>query len=245
MMPSITIIVPAYKKANILESFISEVKGALEKIGLKDYEIFIITNPDMGGINDETPTVARALMSRDAKIRSIHNQEYVNVGFKYRQGVDMATKEYITCIFCDSELSEKNVMSVLSHTGEAEVILAYTANMESRHWFRVILSKTFTRLCNLLYGLHVTYYNGASIYPRVLLQSLNLEDNSFAYNVEAFVSSIKSHPGLVYKEVPIILNQGKTSGAAFKKDNVIGIGKTLLRLFWKVRFRPSQLAKKI
>ena len=244
-MPSITVIVPAYKKAKVLESFVSIVTGALEKLRLSDYEMFIITNPDENGIDDETPAIAKALESKNTKIKAVHNRDYVNVGFKYRQGVDMATKEYVTCIFCDSEFSEENVVSVLSHIGETEVILSYTANMESRHWFRVILSKIFTALCNCLYGLHVAYYNGASIYPRTLLQSLNLKNDSFAYNVEAFVSAIKSHPELTYKEVPIILNQGKTSGAAFKLDNVIGVGETLLRLFWRVWFQRSRLLKRV
>lgn len=245
MMPSITVIVPAYKKAKILESFTLVVTGALDKLGFDDYEIFIITNPDENGIDDETHAVAKALELKNTRIKTVRNSNYVNVGFKYRQGVDMATKKYVTCIFCDSEISEGTVVAVLSHVGEADVILSYTANMKSRHWFRVILSKTFTALCNCLYGLHVTYYNGASIYPRVLLQSLDLKNDSFAYNVEVFVSAIKSRSELTYKEVPIILNQGKTSGAAFKLDNVIGIGKTLLRLFWRVWFRPSHLVKKV
>lgn len=244
MMPSITVIVPAYKKAKILESFVSIVVSALGKLGFKDYEIFIITNPDENGIDDETPAIAKVLELKNSNIKAVHNQNYVNVGFKYRQGVELATKEYVTCFFCDSEVSERTVMAVLSHIGEAEVILSYTANMESRTLFRRILSRIFTGLCNLLYGLGVTYYNGTSIYTRVLLQSLDLKNDSFAYNVEAFVSAIKSHPELTCKEVPVILNQGKTSGAAFKLNNVIGIGKTLLRLFWRVWFRPGHLVKR-
>ena len=243
-MPSITVIVPAYKKADILGSFVSIVTGALEKLRFEEYEIFIITNPDENGVDDETPMVAKSLESKNSKIKAIHNQDYVNVGFKYRQGVNMATKEYVTCIFCASEINERSVLAVLSHTGEADVILSYTANMESRSLFRRMLSRTFTGLCNLLYGLRATYYNGASIYPRALLQSLDLKNDSFAYNVEAFVSAIKSYPKLTYKEVPVIFDQGKTSGAAFKLSNVIGIGKTLLRLFWRVWFRPSSLIKK-
>ena len=244
-MPSITVIVPAYKKAKILESFTSIVVDVLNKLRLEEYEIFIITNPDENGIDDETPAVARVLESSNSRIKSIHNPNYVNVGFKYRQGINLATKEYITCIFCDNEVSEKTVTAVLSHVGEADVVLSYTANMESRTLFRRILSRTFTNLCNFLYGLHVTYYNGTSIYPRKLLQSLDLRNDSFAYNVEAFVSAFKSHPKMTYKEVPVILNQGKTSGAAFKLSNVIGIGKTLLRLFWRVWFRRSQLIKRV
>ena len=243
MMPSITVIVPAYKKAKILKSFVAIVTGALEKLGFKDYEMFIITNADENGIDDETSAVARNLESNDIRIRAIHNPDYVNVGFKYRQGVDLAIKEYVTCIFCDSEVSEMTVTAVLAHIGEADVVLSYTANMESRTLFRRILSQIFTGLCNLIYGLHMTYYNGTSIYPRALLQSLDLNNDSFAYNVEAFVSAIKSHSKLTYKEVPVILNQGKTSGAAFKLNNVVGIGKTLLRLFWRVWFKRSHLIK--
>lgn len=244
IMPSITVIVPAYKKAKILESFVSIVVGALEKLNFNDYEIFIITNPNENGVDDETPAVARALASNSNRIKTIHNRNYVNVGFKYRQGVKLATKEYVTCIFCDSEVSERTVMAVLSHIGEADVILSYTANMESRTLFRRILSRTFTRLCNFIYHLQVTYYNGTSIYPRALLQSLDLKNDSFAYNVEAFVSAQKFNSKLTYKEVPVILNQGKTSGAAFKINNVIGIGKTLLRLFWRVWFQRRHLIKR-
>lgn len=244
LISSLTVIVPAYKKAKILDSFVSIIIGALVKLGFQDYEMFIITNPDEDGVDDETPTMARTLEAHNQRIKAVHNRAYVNVGYKYRQGVELATKEYVTCVFCDSEVSEKTVTAVLSHIGEADVILSYTANMESRTLFRRILSRTFTRLCNILYNLHVTYYNGTSIYPRALLQSLDLKNDSFAYNVEVFVSAKKSHPELTYKEVPVILNQGKTSGAAFKINNVIGIGKTLLRLFWRVWFRRGYLVKR-
>lgn len=243
MMPSIAVIIPAYKKVEILRSFTSIVINVLTKLGFEDYEILIITNPNEAGINDETPAIAKSLETEYPRIKAIHNDNYVNVGFKYRQGINLAIKEYITLIFCDREVSEKTVADVLSHIGEADIILSYTGNMESRTLFRRKLSRAFTNLCNILFGLHTTYYNGTSVYKRELLQSLDLKNDSFAYNVEAFVSAIKSHPNLSYKEVPVILNQGTTSGAIFKLSNITGIGKTLLRLFWRVRFRPEHLIK--
>jgi hypothetical protein len=243
-MPSITVIVPAYKKAKILEAFVLTVIRSLEKLHFEDYEILIITNPSENGIDDETSSVAKALETSHPCVKSIHLTHYANVGFKFRQGVRLATKDIVSCIFCATEITQDTMTAVLSHVGEAEVVLSYTANMESRAPSRVFLSRTFTRICNLLFGLHLVYYNGIPVYPRVLLQSLNLTNDSFAYNVEAFVSAIKTHPGLTYVEVPIILNPEKATGAAFKMSNIIGIGKTTLVLFWRVWFRPSLLLKK-
>ena len=240
-MPSLTIIVPAYRKAEILESFTEIVIGTLKRLGFNDLEILIITNTDKTGVCDATPAVAKALENKYFNIKAIHNTEYVNLGFKYRQGIDLATKKYVTCILCDDEINEGVVTTIFSHIGEADVILSYTANMEWRTLFRRMLSRIFTRLCNFLFGLRVIYYNGTSIYKRELLRSLDLRNNGLAYNVEAFVSAIKSHPQLTYKEVPVILNQGKTSGAAFKLNNVIGIGKTLLILFHELFLGSSRL----
>ncbi|MBI2670067.1 MAG: glycosyltransferase [Candidatus Yanofskybacteria bacterium] len=242
-MPSLTVIVPAYKKAGILEPFTEIVIGVLNKLGFEDLEILIITNTDKTGVCDATPAVAKALAVRYSNIKDIHNARYVNLGFKYRQGVDLATKEYITCILCDDEINEGVVTSIFSHIGEADVILSYTANMEWRTLFRRILSRIFTRLCNFLFGLKVIYYNGTSIYKRELLRSLDLRNNGLAYNVEAFVSAVKSHPDLTYKEIPVILSRGKPSGFVLKPHNFIEVGKTLLRLFWLVRFQPKRLVK--
>src|SRR5438105_14337 len=192
-MPSISIIVPAYKKSKILRSFISIIIEGLTVLDFNDFEIFIITNPDENGDNDQTPIIARDLESENSKIQSIHNNNYVNVGFKYRQGINLAKKDYITCIFCDEEVNVKTVTDVLSHISEADIILSYTANMESRSLFRRLLSRTFTNLCNIIFNLNVKYYNGTSIYPRTLIQSIDLKNDSFAYNVEAFVLTIKSY----------------------------------------------------
>jgi glycosyltransferase involved in cell wall biosynthesis len=232
-MPSLTVIMPAYCEAKNLRAAYENTTRALRRAGISDYEIVIITNTRRDGSHDGTPNIADEIVEENPRGRHIHNPAYVNLGFKFRQGVKAATKDYVTWVPGDNETVEDSIASIFGHLGEADMVISYTANKWVRRWQRRFVSRCFTILCNILFGLNLRYYNGICIYPRRILQAVPMACDNFAYMAEIIIYLVKS--GVRYIEVPMEIKP-TTASAAFKIRSVFEVLGTLASLFWKIHF---------
>ena len=235
---SLTIIMPAYKEAGNIKTACESATRAVAEAGIVDYEILIISNLDQRGDHDGTPDIAAQIAKSDPRVRSIHNQAYVGLGYKYRQGVSEATKDYVMLVPGDGEFEEGSLAGIMAHIGEAEIIVPYHANPGVRGFKRRFVSRGFTVLCNLLFGLNLKYYNGLCIHPRRYLQKVPMASDNFAYMAEVLVYLVKS--GVSYLEVPWEIKPSVAS-TAFRLKSVIEASGTLLSLFWKIHFQRERI----
>jgi len=231
--PSLTVIMPAYCEARNLRAAYESATRALKRAEILDYEIIVITNTRRDGTHDGTPDIADQLAAQDPRVRHIHNDAYVGLGFKYRQGANAARKNYVMMIPGDNETAEDSIAGIVSRLGEADMVISYTANQQVRTWKRRFASRGFTLLCNTLFGLNMKYYNGACIHPAKLLRAVPMSSDNFAYMAEIIIYSVKS--GVNYIEVPIEIKP-TTASAAFKFRSVVEALGTLASLFWKIHF---------
>lgn len=239
MKPSLSIIMPAYCEAKNLRAAYESTTRAIKMAGVSDYEIIIITNTRRDSTHDGTPDIADEIERNDSRVRHFHNGAYVNLGFKYRQGVKAARKDYVIMIPGDNETVEDSITNIASHLGEADMVITYTANKQVRTWKRRFVSRCFTLLCNVLFGLNLKYYNGICIYPRKILQAVPMSSDNFAYMAEVIIYLAKS--GVNYIEVPMEIKP-TTASAAFKFRSVVEALGTLASLFWKIHFLRKRVA---
>ena len=238
MKPSLTVIMPAYNEVNNLRLAFEGTVRALFDAAISDFEILIITNTRQDGSHDGTPDIADELAKKDPRVIHIHNPAYVNLGFKFRQGAKAATKDYVTWVPGDNETVESSVAEIMKHLDEALMIISYTANRGVRKWKRRFVSRCFTILCNILFGLRLKYYNGICIYPRELLQSVPMACDNFAYMAEIIIYLVKS--GVKYIEVPMEIKP-TTASAAFKVRSIFEALGTLLSLFWRINIKRERI----
>lgn len=240
-MKSLTIIMPAYMEAKNLKNAFESAIRAVQKSGILDYELIIVTNLRRDGSHDGTPNIATELARNNKNVRHIHNPSYVNLGFKYWQGVENASKDYVVMIPGDNETVEDSVAGILKNLDkvENEVIVSYTANKEVRAWKRRFVSKGFTTLCNLLFGLRLKYFNGICIHPSKVLKRIPLKSDNFAYMAATLIYLVKS--GVKYKEVPMEIKSITNASAAFKFRSVIECLKTLGLLFWQIQIKRQRI----
>lgn len=233
MDKSLTIIMPVYMEAENIRDSVANTKIALAEAKIGGYEILIIDCKRQDGTDDGTPAIADELARQDSRIRVFHNS-YINLGEKYWIGVDNARYPYVTLVPGDNEIPPKSIQEPMMHIGEADIITTYPANMKVRPLMRRVVSYTFTGIVNLISGLNLKYYNGSCIHKTELVRTIKLRNHSFAYMAEILIQLLKQ--GHSYKEVPTTLQpRGGGKPAAFKKDNVISVGKTLVSLFFKYR----------
>jgi hypothetical protein len=105
-----------------------------------------------------------------------------------------------------------------------------------RNLKRRAISRTFTRLMNLLFGIRMRYYTGPCIYRSDVAKRIRMRAQGSFFVAELLVRLIKS--GQRYVEVglqPIPRSAGSTK--TFRMRNVIDVFGSMMRLFWELRIR--------
>lgn len=229
-------------EAENIKDSVATALSALNKMSITDYEILVIDCLRPDGTDDGTPAIAAQLARENPKIRHIHNNFYVNLGFKYRQGIKEARGEYYMLIPGDNETEERAIINVLEKMGQADIIIPYTENPEVRPWKRRITAKVFAWICNLISGLNLKHYTGICLHRTGVLRKLPLKLDNLVYSPDIIIRSLKSGLAKSYIEVPMPLRaQPGRKTNSFGGDNITSAGLSLLKLFWDIRIRKKFL----
>lgn len=238
IMTKLSIIVPAYNEERGLASAVNSLFSLLENNGMsKDSEILIFNDCSL----DKTGEIADELAQRINIVKVFHNKKNMGLGFNFREGARQSKGEYVTWFPGDNENLPQSFIDTISRIGEADIIIPYTDNMEVRPFSRRLVSKIYTDMNNLFFGLHLKYYNGLSVYKRDLLLSvLPKIGDSFAFSAQVLIMLLKS--GTSFVEVPIKI-QSKPGGksSAFRIRNIVGVIKAILSLFWRINIKKERV----
>lgn len=238
MKPSLTVILLAYNEAQSIRSAYETAVRALRQAGILDYEILIITNSAPDGTHDGTPDIAVQIAKEDPSVRCFHYNNYAGLGFKYRKGIELSQKEYITWIPGDDDTVESSFINNLKHLGEVPAVITYTINTKARPFYIRFVSRCFVLLCNILFGLRMKYYNGFTIYSKELLREVPMTVDNPAFMAEIIIYLIKS--GVKYIELS---QEIKKSGAGktFCLKSVLEVSGSLALLFWRINIRRERI----
>lgn len=230
MIKSVSVIIPAYNEEKKLAPTVNFVLEALDRHNIVDFEIIIFDDAS----TDKTGKVANELANKYPKIKVIHNPKNMNLGFNISRGFQLATKEYAGFIPGDDETAPETLDYIFGALGEADMVVPYIQNPETRPWARRALSKTYVVIINIAFGLRMRYYNGLCYFKTAMVKQVPVSTFGFAYMTEILVKLIKS--GATFVEVPLV-NKPRERGAskAFRLKNVISVFKTFLLLFWEVQ----------
>lgn len=230
-MHSISVIVPALNEENNIEPTVRTVEGTVRKY-FSDWEILIFND----GSRDRTGELAESLAKENPKLKVFHHDSPKNLGGCYKRGVQLASKEYVIMVPGDNEIGADVMQKIFELTGSADIIIPYTANLEVRPLGRIIISRAYVHLMNLISGFRLCYYNGAVLHKTELVKSCNIQTDSFAYQAEALVKLLRK--GYSYKEIGIQItyrSQGKSKALSFK--NIWTVLKSMWQIFCETRIK--------
>lgn len=239
MRPSLTVIMPAYEEAASLERAYRSVLGALSRVGILDYEILIMTLLTPQGTHDGTPDIACRIAEKDSRVKNVHSNFFTSLGYKYREGVEAASKEYVMMVPAHDLTVADSLSEIMDRIGQSDSIITYTINPGTRPLKARIVSKCFVVLCNILFGLNLRYYNGITVHRRELLKKVPMTANNHAYMAEIIIFLVKS--GAKYIQMPQVLKPTTRAGKAFNLASAVDALRTLTSLFWKIHFRKMRV----
>lgn len=237
--PTISIIIPAYNEEGNITGTVNEVLTAFgDRFG--GYEILIVND----GSKDRTGQVADALAATNPNIKVLHNSPNMGFGYSYRRGVQAATCDYVGFFPGDDCLPAECIAAVFDQVGRADIISHYTSNMEVRLPARRVISHTYTGMINMLFGLHLRYFNGPTVHRRETIQSVKISTYGFAFLSEIMVRLIRS--GHSYRQIGTPIRERKRgSSKAFKVKNVVTVVKTVCTLYWDVNIRNRKQYRQV
>jgi glycosyltransferase involved in cell wall biosynthesis len=153
---------------------------------------------------DRSVSLVRQYMDEhpDYPLILVAREENQGLSQNFIEAAFLGRGRYYRIINGDNVESSSQITSILSHIGEADMLLPYHAQIQGRTLFRRWLSRTFTLIVNLLSGYRIKYYNGCSVHLRynVLRWHVNCSGFDFQANLICRLLGM----GRTYIEIPVI-----------------------------------------
>jgi len=153
MKPSLTLLILAYNEEKNLENTV-HICDDISKELFDDYELLIAND----GSTDKTPEIAERLAKKNPHVKVFHNRKNMGIGYSYQKGIQIAKKKYLMWVAGDNEFTSDAIKNVISHAGEADIVVSRNVNQNVRPLYRRIISRTFANTVNLLFNLNLRYY---------------------------------------------------------------------------------------
>jgi glycosyltransferase involved in cell wall biosynthesis len=242
-LATFSFVIPCFNEEDNVAATVHSVREAMG--GRDDYEIVLVNDTS----TDHTLERMQALAAADSHIRVLDNPVNLGFGGSYKRGARDATATYVMMLPGDDGFPGPSIAEIISHAGEADIIIPIVTNPGARSRFRAFASKGFTTLLNWVFWLNVGYYNGAVLQRNDLLRAIEIKTNSFAYQAEAVVKLIAR--GATYTHCYVRIQDraaGRSSALGLK--NQVAVWKTILHLlgdvglFRRIPLAPTRLLRR-
>src|SRR6266508_3275942 len=226
---SISVFIPALNEEKNLAPTVDRLIEALT-VTVEDYEIIIIDD----GSNDGTGAVADRLAAENSAIRALHNPDNRGLGYCFTQGYREASKNFFVYIPGDNTWPYRSFVELFGNLGRADIITSYAINPDVRPFGRRVVSRLYTKVLNLLFGRHLQYFNGLTIYPVEFLRRNPATTFGFGFQAEVLLKALNL--GLSYIEVGLPIDARTAGGSkAVTPTNIVSVLSTVVRVFSDLR----------
>jgi NAD(P)-dependent dehydrogenase (short-subunit alcohol dehydrogenase family) len=233
---SVSIFIPALNEEENLKPTVARLIEALT-VTVEDYEIIVIDDAS----SDRTGAVANSLAMENSAIRVLHNSHNMGLGYCFAQGYREARKDFFVYIPGDNTWPYRSFVELFGNLGRADVVTSYAINPDVRPFGRRVVSRLYTRVLNLLFGRHLQYFNGLTIYPVDFLRRNPATTFGFGFQAEVLLKALNL--GLSYIEVGLPIDERAAGRSkAVNLTNIVSVLATLIRVFIDLRImRHRQL----
>jgi glycosyltransferase involved in cell wall biosynthesis len=224
----ITLMVPCYNEEENVAVALEDIRNALLRLNIR-YEVIVIDDCS----SDRTSDKVREYQALHPEMPIYLHRNESNRGLaqNFVDGAFMARGWYYRMICGDAVESSDAIANVLSHMGEADIIIPYVEEQpEGKALGRRLLSKTFVKVINLCSGYNINYYNGLAIYRTFDLLRMHTQSRGFGFQAETITRMLDS--GRSYRQIPSKFHE-RVAGTsnAITLHNWLSTGYTVFRIF--------------
>jgi glycosyltransferase involved in cell wall biosynthesis len=229
---SISVIITAMNEEGNLRPTVDAVVKAIAP-RFPQYEVIIIDD----GSRDRTPQVAQQLAADNRRIRVHRNPRNMGLAYSYRTGIRLTTGQYTSWVAGNNLVPAEAFERIYDRVGERDMVVTYIFR-DVRGRRRRMLSRTFTRSVNLLFGGRLRYYTGPCVYRSDVVKGMRTRAHGSMFVAEVLIRLLMA--GQTYVEVglqPLSRSSGSTK--TFRLRNVVGVLASVARLLWELRVQRT------
>jgi glycosyltransferase involved in cell wall biosynthesis len=228
--PQVSFVVPCYNEAANIEPTIAAIEAGVTQAGVPSHEIVIIDDASI----DKTQDVAAGLADRNSAISLIVNPVNKGFGGAYKEGLSRARGRYVIMVPGDDAFPVDSITRILEKRGEADIVVPYFERSADRSFLRRVISRLYTHMMNVIFRLHLPYYNGPVLHRADLLKTIEIETDGFGFQAEGLIKLIKA--GATYTTVGIKVRERQSGrSTALRPKNIYRVAKMLPELWLEVR----------
>jgi glycosyltransferase involved in cell wall biosynthesis len=221
---SVSFVVPALNEEKVVEQTIRDIHSHVNRL-VQTNEIILIDD----GSTDRTGQIMDALARELTNIRVLHNRPNIGLGASYQRGVSEARYDYVMMLCGDGGLPASSLPPIIEKIGTADIVVPYMTNLKIiKTPMRYFISRSYTRLLNLLSGHKLHYYNGLPVHKRSLLNQTIMTSSGFGFQGEILVKLIKA--GHTYAQVGVLGSETTNKSSVFRVKNLASVTRTVLKL---------------
>ena len=224
----ITLMVPCYNEEDNVAVALEDIRNAVARLKIT-YEVIVIDDCSSDRTSDKVREYQR--QHPEMPIHLHRNEPNRGLARNFVDGAFMARGLYYRMICGDAVESADSIANVLSHMGEADIIIPFVDGQPvGKGLARQLLSKTFVRVINLCSGHNLRYYNGLAIYRTFDLLRMHTQSRGFGFQAETITRMLDS--GRSYREVPSKFHERLAGTSnAITLHNWLSTGYTIFRIF--------------
>lgn len=195
----ITLFVACYNEEENILASLEEVVKAMSELNFS-WEAIVI---DDASTDNSVSLIMQYMNNHPAyPLILVVREENKGVAQNFIEAAFLGRGKYFRIINGDNVESSKQIASILSHLGEADMVIPYHAQIQGRTLFRKGLSRLFTCIVNLLSGYRMKYYNGCSIHLRYDVLRCHVNCSGFDYQANLITRLLGQ--GRSYIEIPVV-----------------------------------------
>jgi D-sedoheptulose 7-phosphate isomerase len=222
---SVTVVVPALNEEKNLEDAVTSIIATLENRGM-DWEIILVND----GSTDSTGEIAIELASKNPRIKVLHHERPMGIGYNFREGVAISSKDAVSLLPGDGEACPYQILKWLPLLEHVDIVNPFIVNKDMRSWDWRMLAALYLLITNLSFGTTFRCITGNVIYRRGVFGVVNPEANGFFHQTECLVKAVRA--GFTFAEVPVRLRgrlRGESKALSFRSFRAVVLD--FLRLF--------------
>lgn len=235
-MKNISIGFSCYNEGKYVINNIKKITKILKKENLR-FEIIVIDDA-----SEKINVNNLKNFCKIKKIKYIRHKE--NLGFfnSFKTGIINAKYKYFKLFAGDDATRVKDIRKILRQFYKYDILIPYNYQFEvnGKPLIRMITSKIYTEVINLMSGLNLKYYNGLPVFIKKKT-IMNLADTSgYGWQAELLVNCIYS--GCTFKEIYTKNKEIKFEYNSVKLKYIPSVFFSIIRIFFK-RISPGRKKK--
>jgi glycosyltransferase involved in cell wall biosynthesis len=196
----LTLFVSCFNESPRVADTLATIREAMKEVGCS-YEVIVTDD----GSTDDTAGVVERFMHQNPEMPISLHRNARNFGLA-RSFVDAAfvgKGRYFRMVWGDNVEPKETLVAILKQMGEADVIIPYYPVVPGRGPLRMVLSRAYTALVNIVSGHALRYYNGSALFVRY--DVMRWAPNSAGFT--GFLADLITHlldEGATYKEIAVV-----------------------------------------